>query len=199
VLAEVQEAGIELSDISRIFNITAACSERLLAETHSAAALVEVVERVQLTGEGIRIVLKIPVSGDSTDNQSNTKIFRISRFVPTKMKRRGVEVRIIIEGKEEVHRRADPALLKAIARARRWFEELATGRMPSLTAIARREHLAKRYVARLTKLAFIAPSIVEAIAEGRAPAGLNLQMLMDTRVTLPPIWKDQELLINLQI
>jgi hypothetical protein len=169
----------------------------LLSDTLSAAALVEVLERVQLTGQGICTVLKIPVPGDSTDNQSNTRVFRISGFVPTKMKRRGVEMRIIIEGKEEMYRKVDQALLKAIARARRWFEELATGRMPSLTAIARREHLAKRYVARLTKLAFIAPSIVGAIAEGRAPAGLNLQMLMDTRVTLPLIWKDQELLIAL--
>lgn len=71
--------------------------------------------------------------------------------------------------------------------------------MPSLTAIARRERLAKRYVARLTKLAFIAPSIVEAVAEGRAPAGLNLQMLMDSRVTLPLGWNDQERLLELQL
>ncbi len=83
-------------------------------------------------------------------------------------------------------------MLKAIARTRRWFEEVAFGRVPSLTAIAKREHLAKRYVARLTKLAFIAPSIVEAVVEGRAPAGLNLQMLMDSRVKLPSGWKDQE-------
>jgi len=115
------------------------------------------------------------------------------------MKRRGVEMRIITEGKEEMRRKVDPALLKAIARSKRWFEELATGRILSLIAIARREHLAKRHVARPTKLAFIAPSIVEAISEGRAPAGLNLQMLMDTRVTLPPLWKDQELLMDLQI
>jgi hypothetical protein len=199
VLAELQKSGIELSNISQIFGITAAWSERLLAEAQSASALVEVVERVELTEEGIRIVLKIPVPGESMDNQSNPRIFRMSRFVPIKMKRRGVEMRIIIESKEEVRRKVDPALLKAIARARRWFEELATCRMPSLTAIAKREHLAKRYVARLTKLAFIAPSIVEAVAEGRAPAGLNLQMLMDTRVTLPSLWKDQEPLIDLQI
>ena len=70
--------------------------------------------------------------------------------------------------------------------------------VPSLAAIARRECLAKRYVARVTKLAFIAPSIVEAIVEGRAPAALNLQMLMDNRVTLPLGWKDQERLLELQ-
>ena len=75
---------------------------------------------------------------------------------------------------------------------------MASGRMQSLTALARREGLAKRYVARLTKLALITPSIVEAIVEGRAPAGLNLQMLVDNRVSLPLGWNNQERLLELQ-
>jgi DNA invertase Pin-like site-specific DNA recombinase len=61
VLAELRESGIELSEVSRIFEMTSACNGRLLAETESAATLVEVIERVQLTAEGIRIVLKISV------------------------------------------------------------------------------------------------------------------------------------------
>jgi site-specific DNA recombinase len=75
---------------------------------------------------------------------------------------------------------------------------VASGRVPSLAAIARRERLAKRYVARLTKLAFIAPSIVEAVVEGWAPAALNLQMLMNPRFSLPLGWKDQERLLEFQ-
>jgi site-specific DNA recombinase len=178
--------------------MTSACSGRLLAETESAAALVEVIERVQLTAEGIRIVLKISVPWSQMAGQAGSKILHISHFVPMKLKRRGVEMRIILDGKVEVRRKVDPALRKAIARARRWFEEVSSGRVQSLTAVARREGLAKRYVARLTKLAFITPSIVEAIVEGRAPAGLNLQMLMDNRVMLPLGWKDQERLLELQ-
>jgi hypothetical protein len=196
VLAELQESGIELSEVSRIFEMTAACSGRLLAETESAAALVEVIERVQLTAAGIRIVLKISIPYDPRARGS--KVLRISRFVPMKLKRRGVELRIILDGKDEIRRKIDPALLKTIARARRWFEEVASGRMQSLAAIARRERLAKRYVARLTKLAFIAPSIVEAVVEGRAPGGLSLQMLVDNRARLPFGWKDQEQLFELR-
>ena len=198
VLTGLQESGIELSEVSRIFEMTSACNGRLLAETESAATLVEVIERVQLTAEGIRIVLKISVPCGQMAGQASSKILRISRFVPMKLKRRGVEMRIILDGKDEIRRKVDPALLKAIARARRWFEEVASGRVPSLAAIARREHLAKRYVARLTKLTFIAPLIMEAIVEGRAPAALNLQMLMDSRVTVPLGWKDQERLLEFQ-
>ena len=83
-------------------------------------------------------------------------------------------------------------MLKALARARAWFEEVASGRVSSLAEIARREGLRKRYVARLTKLAFIAPSIAEAIVEGRTPIGVNLQMLMDGRVKLAPCWSEQQ-------
>ena len=89
-------------------------------------------------------------------------------------------------------RKVDPALLKAFARARGWFEELASGRVPSLVAIARREGLAKRYLTRLTRLAFVSPLVVDAIAEGNLPPGTSLQMPMDGRVALPLSWKDQE-------
>jgi hypothetical protein len=45
---------------------------------------------------------------------------------------------------------------------------------------------------RLTKLAFVAPSIVEAVVEGRSPIGVNLQMLMDGRLELAPCWSEQQ-------
>jgi hypothetical protein len=87
-------------------------------------------------------------------------------------------------------------LLKALARARCWFEEVACGRVQSLVEIARREGLPKRYVTRLAKLAFVSPMVVEAIAAGHAPAGINLQMLMDGRLVLTPDWKDQQLMLQ---
>jgi ParB-like chromosome segregation protein Spo0J len=82
-------------------------------------------------------------------------------------------------------------LVRAFARARGWFEELASGRVCSLVEIARREGLAKRYVTRLTKLAFVSPAFVEAIAEGEVSSETNLQMLMDGRIALPLGWNDQ--------
>ena len=38
--------------------------------------------------------------------------------------------------------------------------------------------------------------LAESVAAGRAPAGINLQMLMDGRLPLPPEWKDQELMFQ---
>ncbi len=52
----------------------------------------------------------------------------------------------------------DLSLLKAVARAHRWF---SAGKARSLAAIAARERLSVRYVGRLIRLAFLAPEIVE--------------------------------------
>jgi len=82
-------------------------------------------------------------------------------------------------------------LLKAIARATQWVDELATGQVRSLAEVSRREGLPKRYVERITKLAFLAPRIIEAVVEGRASTHINLQMLMDGRFELSPEWSEQ--------
>ena len=76
------------------------------------------------------------------------------------------------------------------------FEEVTSGRIGSLAEISRRGRLRKRYVARLTKLAFIAPSLAEAIAAGRGPIGVNLQMLMDGRLEVAPCWSEQQRRLN---
>jgi len=103
----------------------------------------------------------------------------MTRFIALRMKRRGVEKRLVIEGADAMPRVPDAPLLKAIARAHRWFQELVSGRATSLAAIASREGVTDRYVARLIRLAFLAPKIVEAIAERGALADLKLTPHVD--------------------
>ncbi len=86
------------------------------------------------------------------------------------MRRRGVETRIIIAAGSDLPRKVGPALLKAVTRAKAWFEELASGRVHSLADIAWRENITRRYLERLSRLAFTAPGIVEAIGRGQQPA-----------------------------
>jgi hypothetical protein len=92
--------------------------------------------------------------------------------------------------------KVDLALLKAIGRARRWFDQLVTGRASSLAAIAAQEGISVRYVRRLIRLAFLAPPIVELIAQGRQPAELSAEML-SRRALLPPEWAAQKRLLAL--
>src|SRR5208283_5874085 len=104
---------------------------------------------------------------------------------------RGVEMRLIIDGDAGPAARVDLPLLKATARAYRWSNDLISGRVRSIGEIARRQHLTSRHVRRMMRLAFLAPRIVEAIAEGRQPADLST-LAMTQRIELPPLWSAQE-------
>ena len=89
--------------------------------------------------------------------------------------------------------RCDPALVKAIARGRAWFEELATGRVRSLHDLAKRDGVSRRYIRRLVSLAFLSPQLVEAILQGRQPNLLTATRLTD--LDLPLDWAEQHRLL----
>jgi len=164
-------------------------SRRLASEAAGAEALTEITDKVQLTAGGLRVGLKISLP--NVADESTPKIFRVSRLISVKMRRRGVEMRLVLDGHSDLARKADPALLKALARARRWFEEITSGRVRSSAEIARREALPKGYVAAVMRLAFLSPSLVDAVVEGRVPAGISLQKLVTRRIALPLSWSSQ--------
>jgi site-specific DNA recombinase len=185
----IQDSSEAAENVEQILGIALNWSERLRNESEARAALDELIKQVQLTQTGLRVTINMPVVSVGAGPSDG---IALSHFVPMTMRRRGVELRLILDGRADEQRQVDPALLKALARARAWFEEVASGRASSLADIARSEGLRKRYVARLTKLAFIAPAVAEAIAEGRTPIGINLQMLMDRRLELALCWSEQQ-------
>jgi hypothetical protein len=110
-------------------------------------------------------------------------------------KRRGVETKLVLPGlaQRKHTSRGDPALIKAIARGRAWFEELATGRAQSLQELAKRDGISRRYIRRLVGLAFLSPQLVEAILQGRQPVELTATRLME--LDLPLDWTEQHRLL----
>ncbi|MBN8891043.1 MAG: hypothetical protein BGP12_09495 [Rhodospirillales bacterium 70-18] len=74
---------------------------------------------------------------------------------------------------------ADPSLLKALGRAFRWKRLLDGGTYASVSDIARAEKLDRTYVGDVLRLTLLAPSMVEAIVEGRQPEGVTLPRLME--------------------
>jgi len=106
----------------------------------------------------------------------------ITRLVPLQIKRRGVELRLVVPGADAQMPKVDLVLLTAV------------GRASSLAAIAAQERISVRYVGRLIRLALLAPSIVELIARGRQPVELTAEMLT-RREVLPPEWEMQKQLL----
>lgn len=82
--------------------------------------------------------------------------------------------------------RADPALVKAMARAHRYQRMLDQGRHGSLTELAAAEKIDRSFAGKLLSLTLLAPDLVEAILEGRCEAGLTTLLR-----PLPAFWPEQ--------
>ena len=110
-------------------------------------------------------------------------------------KRRGIETRLIIEGPlhSAERSRPDPALIKTVARAHVWFDDLVAGRM-TMTELAAREGMTVSSVAKLLPLRVSRPGIVEAILAGTQSVTVVAHHLI--RADLPVLWNDQHVMIR---
>jgi hypothetical protein len=78
-------------------------------------------------------------------------------------------------------------LVSAIARGRRWLDEIVSGSVTDAEQIALREQCSVRHVNMTTSLAFLAPKLVRAAVDGRLPRGINIERLRDA----PAEWSRQ--------
>jgi DNA invertase Pin-like site-specific DNA recombinase len=86
---------------------------------------------------------------------------------------------------EQFERRA--RLISAIARGRRWLDDVVSGRVTKVTELCTREKCSVRQVNMTISLAFLAPNLVKAAVEGRLPRGLGIERLRDP----PTEWSRQ--------
>ena len=151
----------------------------------------EIVERVDLGGEVLTVHINL---SNFIDQEEDTVICHV---IPARIRRRGVEMRLVLNDGESgwIDPRVDPALVKAIVRARKWFDDLSNGRVRSLAEIGRTENVSDRYVGALIPLAFLAPEIVTRILSGSQPVELTTAALM-TRIDLPVAWTEQLTLLD---
>lgn len=83
---------------------------------------------------------------------------------------------------------ADPALVKALARAFRYQRMLDEGQYASITEMAGAERLDRGYMGRLLQLTLLAPEIVEVALNGRQSRRPFLPRLLEP---LPAEWEKQ--------
>ena len=84
-----------------------------------------------------------------------------------------------------IERRA--RLVGAIARGRRWLDEIVSGEVTDVDQIAARQKCSVRQVNMTISLAFLAPGLVRAAVEGRLPRGIGVERLRDA----PAEWNRQ--------
>jgi site-specific DNA recombinase len=150
-----------------------------------AQLILGLVERATIGPNGIEIAL----SAEGISRAGSARIGAPWTKTPTR-----VERQILPPTQGE---RSDPRamssdtrsrLLSSIARARVWLDELISGRIPDLDALAIRESRTSRSMVNLLALAFTAPDLVKAVVQNRLPRGIGLTEMAD----LPCEWGAQQ-------
>jgi hypothetical protein len=94
----------------------------------------------------------------------------------------GKAVIVLPNGERAIARREaiiDNSMIKVIARAYRWQRMLLDGTHSSIDDLSKAEKITASYVSRVLRLAYLSPTIVEAILDGKYPAHLTLKDLME--------------------
>jgi hypothetical protein len=194
----LRDASAEQSRL--VLDRTASLAKVLLqgSPAERAKLVIDLVEQVAIDESAVTIaVLKRPLLAQTGAIPGASPDDAILLSAAVVFRRRGVETKLMLPAAAQTEKpgRVDAALVKAIARGRLWFEQLAAGQAASLQAIADRESVSPGYVSRLLSLAFLAPDIVEAILQGRQPADLSSARLTN-RLDLPFDWAGQRELIG---
>jgi len=147
-------------------------------------AILVLVERIELHPETIRLSIKTYAFAEDKSNGKS-----IALEYPLKLKRRGIETRLIIGGK--ARNEPDSKILKAIAKSRHWHDQLKTGEVKSVNALANRENMHRADIGKLLLLAFLSPKVIRAFLCGDYPPDMTLDRLKRKLPKLPTDWNEQ--------
>ena len=116
--------------------------------------------------------------------------------MPVALKRRGFEGRLIVEGEALQQRKPDQPLVNLLARAHAFLGALTDGSASNTVEVAALFGVHRAEVSRLLPLAFLAPSITEAILKGKQPVELSARKL-SREIDLPLLWSEQPQAVGL--
>ncbi|MGV8078771.1 MAG: recombinase family protein [Syntrophales bacterium] len=184
IAVKLKESGIAIHQIPSVLDTAKEM------QSDQSALIDRCIERIELRQDGLRLTMSLGalVASDRDKDEAT-----IVRDIPMQMKRRGIEMRLVIGGDRPG--RVDQSLLKTIIRANKWFNDLVSGRAKKMTEIAMREGVNRSYVSRVVNLAFLSPDITESIITGHQPADLNIEKLTK-QIDLPLCWTRQHQLLG---
>jgi site-specific DNA recombinase len=148
----------------------------------------ELVTSISVTADHIELLLNPHALGVKETGDC----WRHKIDLPAKRPFREAKVRIDAEPDAASHR--DPALLELLQDASEARKLVMSSTGTSLNHIARRESRCRKQLARLLRVSWLSPRIVEAILEGRQPARVTRKWLLE--VDLPTDWSEQEQLLG---
>jgi hypothetical protein len=158
------------------------------------SAIVEVIDRIDVQKDGLAIWLRSRENTGTTKTAddialTDDRLLSIPWQKPPPKRFREIPLpqgSLRKEVRPELPERR-LRLVSAIARGRRWLDEIIAGSVTDAKQIALRERCSVRHVNMTISFAFLAPKLVRAAVEGRLPRGINIERLRDP----PAKWSQQ--------
>ena len=160
--------------------------KRLKQSGDAQAAIQSLVALIKVETGSLELTLKPAALG-----LANQPCWRWSIPLPARKPFREAKLRI---DSGEPGKPLNDDLLALLAAARAALELVQSSPELSLNQIGKREGRCRTHIARLLRVAWLSPRIVEAIVEGAHPRKLNRQMLL--AANLPIDWAAQERLLG---
>jgi DNA invertase Pin-like site-specific DNA recombinase len=176
-----------------------------LEPSRKRAILITLVGRVELLRETLKIrlrpalvpdILNDPPQPSSRNQPVEERGPTVTFTVPARLKRTGMETRLLIDGPaDSVRRNPDRSLCRLLAQAHKYHAMLMQNARKTMGQLAEEAGVSGSYFARVLKLSFLAPEVVRAILHGQQPIGLTAKRLVNqTQVSIG--WSDQRTILG---
>jgi hypothetical protein len=188
----LRETRCRPAEIGRGLGIASKLADSLAFAAPIAQNVADLLARVTVSSTSLNIsikrdrllaVLTGTIAEPSQDkDQDNT----ISLEAAVPAARGGGSGKLVFEDQEA--KTPDAVVVKAIARASIWFEQLTTGKSQSMAQIAIGENITDNYVSNLIHLAWLSPNLVGRVLEGDSEATALAKAAMLTRKS-DAVWR----------
>jgi hypothetical protein len=162
---------------------------------HRGVMIAEQVVRIDVHKD--RLMVRFKSAGTEESHSTDGQLLSIPWQKPPSRRSRQILIPLGVPRNEvrptRFERRA--RLVNAIARGRRWLDEIVSGSATNIEQIATRQKCSVRQVNMTISLAFLAPKLVRAAVEGRLPRGIGVTRLRDA----PAEWSRQYAMLGLSI
>jgi site-specific DNA recombinase len=162
-----------------------ALADSLTSGSPMAQNVADLLARVTVSSTSLKISIKrAQLLAILTDkiverSQDNDKDNIISLEAPIPAMANGGSGKFVLENQNV--KTPNAVVVKAIARASIWFEQLSAGESQSMAQIAARENITDNYVSNLIHLAWLSPDLVGRVLEGESEATAVARAAMLTR------------------
>jgi site-specific DNA recombinase len=174
-----------------------------LAPSEKRAILMTLVGRINLMRDTLEIrvlpgqlpaILEGEPRQDRTSrNESNEP--SITFIVPARLKRTGMESRLLIDATAGARLKPDHSLRRILAQAWRYNAMVMGSGGRTMAELAAEAGIVGSYFARVLRLSFLAPEVVKAILHDRHPITLSAKRLAN-EIRIPMAWDEQRRLLT---